>query len=150
MKLFIILSIIAIAASLLVYGDNKDNKKKRSNPSDTDKDREYNKTSSLKVYDELYDGGPKIYKSGNVSEEDMSAAVKNAKTAYAENLRDANRSSLEGKIDDIYIFAEGDAAYFYRNINGRLAYGRRFDGNVQAWANVMSIIADGDMIPKGM
>ena len=104
---------------------------------------------TVKVYGELYDGGPKIYRMGEVTETDMADAVTKAQTGYAGLVAGlaAIKTEFEGKVDELYILAASDVTHFYKNINGKLVLGLRVDRNATAMGNRMGQIANGTLVP---
>ena len=102
---------------------------------------------TLKVYGELYVGGPKIYRMGEVSETDMADAVTKAQDGYV-GLTPLQKTQLDGKIDELYMLAADDVNTFYKNMNGKLVLAFKFDRSSTAMGNRFSQIASGSIVPE--
>jgi hypothetical protein len=101
---------------------------------------------TLKVYGNLADGTP-IYRSGNVSDEEMAAAVANAQQAYL-GLDAGPKDLLVGKIDEIH-FAPTTLSptYTYKIEGGKRILIMRYNRSSTGIGNLFSGIAGGTEIP---
>ena len=99
---------------------------------------------TLKIYGELFEGGPKIYRSGDISAEDMATAVLNARNGY-ENLSGYEKINFEGKTDAIYILADDNAITFYRNISGKLVFGIGFNRSATTMNQMLQRVGGGQL-----